>query len=532
MTSRLTSMEIPRLIEAAFANLKAHRDEINRLNVFPVPDGDTGTNMVLTMQVVCEEISKTDKTSISALMHALSYGSLMGARGNSGVILSQIIRGMSEVLSKCETITVSDLIEALENSVKVAYHAVRKPVEGTMLTVIKDMATQAKALKGQDIEIENFLEIVFMEGRASLERTPDLLPVLKEAGVVDAGALGLVVLGEGILAALKGITLEEMVTLGKAPSYVEEEVSLKYTYCTEFLLKSEGVNLTNIEEYLEPLGDSIMVVGTPQLTRVHVHTNEPGNVLNYVTSLGTISQVQINNMVEQSIERARTLAQAAKEEKISLVAVSVGEGINDILKSLGVSQIVNGGQTMNPSTSEILHAVEKASSLNVIILPNNKNVILTAEKAKEASQKNIEVVPTKSIPEAFAALLAFNPEKKLEENVEEMTEALKNVKTGEITRAVRETKSKIGLIGEGDYIGLLNHDLKIKASNLIEASQNLLSLMVSKNTVNLVTLIKGEGVTEEDIEKLTRFLKENFSDVEIEICEGKQLFYPLIISAE
>ncbi len=533
MTRTITAEDIPRLAEASLAALKAHREEIDRLNVFPVPDGDTGTNMVFTMQMVWEEISKCPTKTMEALTHAVTYGSLSGARGNSGVILSQIFRGFCEVIESSSELSSSLIVEALQNSAKVAYRAISKPVEGTMLTVIKDAAAAAGNLKERNAEIDVLLELVLQEARRSLARTPDLLPVLKEAGVVDAGGYGLVVLGEGVLAALRGERVAEVeVSPYLQPLSVEEEVSLEYTYCTEFLLTSEGIDLKKMEKKLDPLGDSIMVVGTPELTRIHIHTNHPGRVLERATKLGSVSQIQINNMVEQAEERARTLARPKlKEEEIGLVAVASGGGIKQILSSLGAHKIVDGGQSMNPSAAELTKAIEELPCSRVMVLPNNKNVILTAHQAGRLTNKKLVVVPTRSIPEAFAALLAFDPSVSLEENAQLMEKNLSNVKTGEITRAIRDSKSKIGRIKKGNFIGFFDHELKMFGESLLEVTSRLVNVMIEEDD-EVITLLVGSDVSKEEADELREIISEAHPDMEIELHGGGQPLYHLIVGVE
>ncbi len=527
--TELTASDLPNLIKASLSALRKHEEEINKLNVYPVPDGDTGTNMVFTMQAVCDELSKSECDTTENICKILTHGSLMGGRGNSGVILSQIIKGFCEILSTKEFIDSVSLAEAFENSVQVAYRAIRKPVEGTMLTVIKDAAAAAKKFD-KEIELDIFLEYVLSEAKKSVMRTPELLPVLKESGVVDAGGWGLVLMGSGVLSSMRGETEHEELTEYNMPTLQHvEDISLEYQYCTEFLLKSTGIDISKFEEQLAPLGDSLLVVGSETLTRVHIHTNDLGTVLDLATNKGSVTGIKINNMQEESEERAEKIAEDTSG--IGLVAVANGEGVKKILLSLGVQRIVNGGQTMNPSTADILKAVKDVNAAKVIILPNNKNVILAAQRVSELTKKEIGVVPTKSIPQAFSALLAFDKDNPLALNVENMSSLLFQVKTGEITKAVRDSKTPIGEVKKGDFIGLTNHKVSVSGKSFIKTATKLIDNMLDDES-EVVTFLFGEGIQEKDLEKLSKIISKEHSDIEIEIHEGGQALYPLIIGVE
>jgi DAK2 domain fusion protein YloV len=531
MIPTLSSSDIPRLVESGLSALKRYQNEINKLNVFPVPDGDTGTNLVLTMQAILEEIAKCPDKSMSSLSKALTFGSLMGARGNAGVILSQIVRGICDAIGSSEILSSLVVIEALQNAVRIAYQAVRKPVEGTMLTVIKDAALAAQNLAKQNLNIDLLLEKILVEANRSLERTPDLLPVLKEAGVVDAGGYGLVVIGEGILASLKGQELEEA-NLSYAPSISsEEEISLEFKYCTEFLLKGKDINSEDLQKELESWGDSVMVVGSPDLARVHVHSNHPGKVLEIAVGLGSLSQVRINNMEEQVEERTRMLSVTAQKKEIGIVAVASGTGIKKILASLGVEKVVDGGQGMNPSTAEILEAIEESPSDQVLVLPNNKNIILAAQSAIKESKKKALVIPTKSIPEAFSALLSYDPQKSLDVNAKMMEEACANVKTGEITLAVRDSKLKVGQVKRGDYIGLCNHEIKVVSKSLKKTVQKLIDMMLDEDD-ETITLLSGADASLKEAQDIMVAISKNYPHLEVELHSGGQPLYHLLIGIE
>lgn len=534
MARILTPKDIPPMLEACLAMLKNHEPEINKLNVFPVPDGDTGTNMVLTMRSVNAEVGKVTSQTLEQLAKATAYGSLTGARGNSGVILSQIIRGVCEVIGTAENeeITASILSSSLENGAKVAYKAIRKPVEGTILTVIREAAASVRKV-GKDQEVEAVMETALNAARQALLKTPDLLPVLKEAGVVDAGGYGLVALMEGALSFLKGEEITEVETMAYSlPQVLAEEESLEYTYCTEFLLKSDSIDIPDFEKELDPLGNSVMVVGSGGVIRIHVHTNSPGKVLEMATGLGSISQVQINNMVEQTEERTRRLTEETElRAKIGLVSVAAGEGIKEILKSLGVNRLVGGGQTMNPSAQEILSAIDDVPSSSVIVLPNNRNIILTAEQAATLTSKPVVVLPTKTMPEAFSALLVFNEGKSLEENAKAMEKAISQVKSGEVTIAVRDSKGMIGKIKKGDFIGITDHEIKASGSDLTGTAVKLVKSMINEHSER-VMLLTGADVDADQSERLKKSIEKICHRCEVELHRGGQPLYHLIVSVE
>lgn len=534
MIRSLSAQDIPPLIEACLAMLKKHEVEINKLNVFPVPDGDTGTNMVLTMRSVVTEVSKLTSPNLPELAQAITYGSLTGARGNSGVILSQIIRGICEVVSVAESglISAAVLSQSLQNGVKVAYQAIRKPVEGTILTVVREAAGSVRKIKA-DVDIESLLETGLQHARQALLKTPDLLPVLKEAGVVDAGGYGLVALMEGALSYLKGEEISEIEAIAyNLPLTPVEEESLEFAYCTEFLLKSDQIDISRFEKKLDSLGDSVMVVGSGEVTRIHIHTNSPGKVLELATPLGSISQVQINNMVEQTEERTRQLSEeSAFQRKIGLVSVAIGDGIKKIMKSLGVDQIIDGGQTMNPSALEIVSTIDDVPTGKVIVLPNNRNIILTAEQAATLTRKEVLVLPTKSIPEAFSALLAFDESKSLAENAREMEEAINRIKSGEVTIAVRDSKCKTGQIKKGDFIGLFDHEIKVSGKDFIKTAVKLIRSMVEEKDENIM-LLTGSDVEPHQAEKLKKEIEKICHHCEVELHHGKQPLYHLIVSVE
>lgn len=529
------------LLNESLSALKKHEDEINKLNVFPVPDGDTGTNMVHTVQSVLSEAAKVGNSSVKDLSQAIIYGSLMGARGNSGVILSQIIKGICEEIEKYDEISPQAIARALRNGSDVAYQAVKRPTEGTMLTVINDMATAAEKLSRNGTRPLDLISYVIEEGKKSVERTPFLLPVLREAGVVDAGGYGLVVIGQGLLSALKGERVNgghgEILESANALSKTVIEENIEFAYCTEFILKSNGVDIKELESELDPLGGSILVVGIPTLTRIHIHTNDPGKVIQLSTAIGSISDVKINNIIEQSRARAEAIKVESEHEKestrnnsrVGIVAVANGDGVKDILLNLGVDRIVSGGQSMNPSTADILRAVNDLASNDVLILPNNKNIILSAQQVELLTEKNTAVIPTKSIPEAFAALLAYETESSFEENVKAMTAAFTSVKTGEVTYAVRDDKNSG--YEKNDFIGLYGGKIKTTGKDLITTTYDLVKDMLDGDDESL-TILTGNQVSGGDIARLIRMIESDFPELELDIHRGGQPIYHFIIGIE
>lgn len=530
--SRPLKADAVELMEAGLRALRRHEPQINALNVFPVPDGDTGTNLVMTVQAVSDQLEQASPESMGDLTKAITLGSLMGARGNSGVILSQIIRGICETIAAAEEIGPSTVASALENAVKIAYQAIRKPVEGTMLTVIRDAARAASAAVVQgEAEAGAVLDIALHEASESVERTPDLLPVLKEAGVVDAGGYGLVVLGQGIVGMLLGRPelAEELVP---APGIAtgREEVDLTYRYCTEFVVAAEQIDVGEAEGFLSGIGGSVMVAASPGLTRIHVHTNTPGTVIDWASDLGTLDQIKINDMEEQVRERSEALA-GVLSEGVGVVAVGNGDGVVAILKSLGVDRVVDGGQTMNPSAADLVHAVESTPFRDVVILPNNGNIILTAQQVEQLTSKQIRVVPTKTIPEGFAAMLEFDRETPLQRNTEQMATAAAKVKTGEITNAVRGGKSGDLRFRKGDLIGIADGDIRVVGHKLASTAARLVEKMLGPEDEAL-TLIVGGGADRAQVERVVAKLARRHPGLDIDVQQGGQPLYPLIIGVE
>lgn len=534
----LNSADVRLMLNGAMSALGANIDVINALNVFPVPDGDTGTNMYHTFSAAVQEAEKVTDESVGKILDAAAFGSLMGARGNSGVILSQFMRGFANRFKVQKEFTPSDLALALTDAVNTAYSAVMKPVEGTMLTVARDAARAGIQAIKDGTELAEVLDIILAEARDALARTPMQLPVLKRAGVVDAGGKGIVVLLEGAVDALRNGLSEEQVCVLPSQLKLSPDVTgaigdldqdvdkLDLKYCTEFLLKGTGLVVDSIRKDLEDSGDSLLVVGTSELVKIHIHTNNPGLILEYSVSLGDLSEIKIDNMAEQN-----ELYREAANGTVGIVAVVAGTGMAQIFRGLGVDEIVQGGQTMNPSIEDLSKAVEKVKTESVIILPNNSNVILTAEQVKSIAQKKIDVLPSKSVVEGIAALLGLDRDADIATNMEALTESLNGVKAGEVTYAVRDWEADGMVVNEKDYIGLYNRELKSVGKDLDEVVTDLLEHMVNE-TDEVITLYYGEDVSEDESLRLCEKLQNRYSWCDIEMYFGGQPLYYYMISVE
>lgn len=541
--SNYTSNDIVNAIAAAAKALAARKEEINRLNVFPVPDGDTGTNMSLTLAMVVENLAKlpigaTDEER----RRAITSGALMGARGNSGVITSQIMRGLCEGIANHESFDLVAVDDAFDRAVEVAFNAVRKPVEGTILTVLRDTASAARKARKKKMELEEGLRFIVGEAYASVQRTPGLLPVLKENGVVDAGGFGLAIFFDSFVSALTGRsdTLGDELAFARtaAPKVEIEQINdwegSAYMYCNEFLVDSDTLDPEEALDFLHTMGDCELCVGSVPKFKVHVHSNTPDKVLAYFLERGQISEVFIHNMKLQSEERSAKLEQEqeAEAKPIGFVAVAVGSGNAAILESLGVDYVVSGGQTMNPSTKELLDAVNSVNAEAVIILPNNSNIIMAAQSCSEVSDKPCAVVPTKSVPEAFSAMFAFDETASLEENVEAMTEARDEVKTGEVTRAIKDSKDVHGNpIHDGDVIGIADGELEVVSDSIEDATMRILEVLEAEDADTL-TILAGEDYTDDAFEALIERIEEAYEDLEIDSHRGEQPLYPIVLSVE
>lgn len=541
--SNYTSNDIVNAIAVAAKALDARKDEINRLNVFPVPDGDTGTNMSLTLAMVVENLAKLPIGATSAeKRRAITSGALMGARGNSGVITSQIMRGLCEGYDGHDQFDVVAIDDMFSRAVEVAFNAVRKPVEGTILTVLRDTAAAAKKARKKKMELDEALQFIIAESYASVQRTPELLPVLKENGVVDAGGFGIAIFFDSFVAALTGRTeamVDELAFARTAAPKVEiEQVNdwegSAFMYCNEFLVDSETLDPAAALDFLATMGDCELCVGSTPKFKVHVHSNTPDKVLAYFLERGQISEVFIHNMKLQSEERTAGLEKEAQQapKAIGFVAVAAGSGNAAILESLGVDFVVSGGQTMNPSTKELLDAVNAVNAEKVIILPNNSNIIMASQSCAEVSEKPCGVVPTRSVPEAFSALFAFDEAASLEENVEAMTEAAGDVATGEITTAIKDSKDAYGNpIHDGDVIGIAGKNIEVVSDSVEDATLRLLESMDAED-MDTLTLLAGEDFSDEQFEALIAKIEEKFEDLEIDSHRGEQPLYPIILSVE
>lgn len=536
-------------VTAAAQALRERKEEVNKLNVFPVPDGDTGTNMSLTMDVVIEEVSKLPQGSnTAAVCHAITHGSLMGARGNSGVILSQILRGLCEAIDGSEVFDAEVIARAFERSVVVAFQAVRKPVEGTILTVLRDTAEAARASAHKGLSLDEVLSAITTAAFDSVRRTPELLPVLRENGVVDAGGYGLAILLEGFVASVMGqdVVIAD-VSSAAAPLLLVEPVDDwdddEYLYCTEFLLFGEKIDREAVLGYVSSVGGSELVVGSAGEFKVHVHTNHPGSVLSHMTQLGEISDVHIHNMRRQSRAREAILAAEAAEagslhaapatplKPIGFVAVAAGSGLVSILESLGVDVVVSGGQTMNPSTKDFVDAVAKVPAEKVVILPNNKNIIMAATAAAGVADKPVAVVPTTSVPQSFSAMLAYDGEEDLDAIVTALSDAAQTVRSGEVTTAVKDAKGKVGEIRSGQVIGISDHEIEVVGDDVSSVAADLADLLLADGAETL-TLLAGADFDDVALGALAARIAESHGSVEVETHRGEQPLYPLIMSAE
>lgn len=544
---------IKRLFISGSNNLYNFYPEIDALNVFPVPDGDTGINMSLTLSSGCKEIQSFENNSAYEIAKRFSRGLLMGARGNSGVITSQIFRGLADGMKLKGTLTAKDFSKALENGVIVAYKAVVNPVEGTILTVIRESSRALAEIVNETTTIEAAFDTLIREANASLKRTPDLLPVLKKAGVVDSGGAGLIKILEGMKLALlhydverrQYIPNEEEKPKSFAGSTLEEE---EFGYCTEFIMRlgkedeKTPFDKDTFTKFLSEMGNSLVVVRDEDIVKVHVHTMTPGDALNYAQRFGEFIKLKIENMTEQhhnlikSEEEGKVTEDDVVLEKTknAIIAVSCGEGINNLFKELGTKIIISGGQTMNPSTEDFVKAIKRANADNIFILPNNKNILMSAKQARDLNKdiKNIYIVPAKTIPQGISAVSMFNDANDAESNFIDMNSALENVKSGEITYATRDTQVKDVRVKKNDFIGIFNHDLVVDHKDKVEASINLLKKMIDEENDSVITLLVGQDVTEAEREKIETYINKKYPDFDLDIREGNQPVYSFLFGVE
>lgn len=541
----LDSAKILEMIDGGYRYLKANKAMVDALNVFPVPDGDTGTNMSLTMASAVKEVKSVETDDIREILTAYSRGALKGARGNSGVILSQIIKGLAVVLADEKAITTKAFASALRYSREVAYNAVTKPKEGTVLTVIRYMAENAPSIANKNASFINFFDQLIKKGEEILQKTPDMLPVLKQAGVVDAGGRGLLCVFQGFYNVLAGVEIPDEIESedsGVVPTPIldafgndEHDLdNIKYAYCTEYFIINLKKHITEediekLRDKLMTIGDCVIVIGDINLVKVHVHTNQPNRALYNALQLGELDKVKIENMLEQ--HRALVAEREKAKKEIGLISICAGEGIANIFKELTIDEVIEGGQTMNPSVEDILNAVEKINSDNIIILPNNKNIIMAAEKVKELTQKRVEVIPTAEVAQGIRAAFAFDINQSVDVNVEEMKNAYADLKCGEVTNAVRNTNLDGFEISEGDIIGLDGKTIIADSKSVEETTLAVIDKLVDEWS-EVITLYYGEGVSKEDVEKLTCKLKEKYEDFDVVSYYGGQPHYYYLISIE
>lgn len=550
--AKLTGKDFENMIAAGQAHLAQNAEYVNSLNVFPVPDGDTGTNMNLTFSSGAKAVKENPNTEIGKIGQTLSKGLLMGARGNSGVILSQLFRGFSKSIESKTEINTLEFAQAFQAGVDSAYKAIMKPVEGTILTVARESAEAGRNKAQTTNDIIEVMEEILAAAKVSLDHTPELLPVLKEVGVVDSGGQGLVYVYEGFLSSLTGEeiqvveepNLDELVRAEHHRGAVHDAMSaedIKFGFCTEIMVRlGEGKTVDSEFDYdefrnhLNEMGDSLLVIADDDIVKVHVHTERPGEVMNYGQKFGSLIRIKVDNMREQhaALEHVETpSSKKTTEKEMAVISVAAGSGVKDLFESMGVDYVIEGGQTMNPSTQDFLEAMEKVPAKNYILLPNNSNIFMAANQATEVSEANAVVVETKTIQQGINAMLAFNPEMALEEIKELMSEEIQYVTSGQITFAIRDTEINGLKIKKDDYMGIIDGDIKVANNDLETASLETIKKMLTEDS-EIITLIYGEKSSEQLIQSLTDQLEEHYPDIEIETHEGGQPVYPLLISVE
>ena len=542
---RINGHDFYNMVVNASNRLLEESDFVNALNVFPVPDGDTGTNMSMTFKAAVKEIENLNSESIGETSKKLAKGALMGARGNSGVILSQILRGISKGLEGKTSVDSAELANAFVEGSKAAYKAGMKPPEGTILSVIR--AASEGAIKSDKTDIVELLNEVVKEAKVMLDRTPDLLPALKKAKVVDSGGMGLYIILQGMHDALKDdikAEIKDIVANGSTGTNAQgtEEIDIKFGYCTEFIILGDASKAKAFQDEIEPLGDSMIVVGYDDVIKVHIHTNDPGLVLSKAVTVGELSKIKIDNMREEhrelltSKEEQEAAKQveaevAAEKKKYAFISVAMGEGITHVLKDLGVDYVIEGGQTMNPSTQDMMECISKLNADHIFILPNNKNIIMAATQASEISEKDVRVIPTKSIPQGITCITMFNAEHEVDENEAALMEALELVKTGSVTYAVRDTEMDGIEIKEGNMLGLVEGKINKVGNDYFEVAEEVLESMVDEDS-ELITIFYGKDVDESKIEEFTEKLEEKYEDCDVQFYKGDQPLYYFIMAVE
>ncbi len=546
---RIDGMLLKEMFTSGAALLNNNRDSVDALNVFPVPDGDTGTNMSQTIASAIKEINAKPYSSVADVANAAARGALKGARGNSGVILSQILRGFAKALVGHEEIDGPLLAQALRQGANTAYKAVMKPKEGTILTVARVIAEEAEEARDKQGDVVELFKLVLSTGDAILKRTPEMLPVLKQAGVVDSGGMGLMVVFRGMYAALTGEPVDAISAVGQdgvpmPGEFVDDHESLDeitFGYCTEFIVSHPREDLKDAEvvrlrRRLERIGDCVLVISDMNVVKVHVHTNEPGKALQYALELGELDSIKIDNMMEERREREAKMAeqaaaQAAEEKEYGIVAVALGEGLTEIFRNLNVDQVVDGGQTMNPSIQDLAEAADATHARNVIILPNNTNIILAAQQAKALTKRKVIVLPTKSVPMGISAALAFDPAVSPEENEAAMKEAAEQVHTASITYAVRDTNYDGQEIHSGDIMAMVDNKLSLLGSDVAQVAADITDTMVNEDSA-LITIYYGSDIAEADAQALCDALAEKYPDCDVELQNGGQPLYYYLIAVE
>ena len=537
---RINGHDFYNMVVNASNRLLEESDYVNALNVFPVPDGDTGTNMSMTFKAAVKEIEGLNSDSIGETSKKLAKGALMGARGNSGVILSQILRGISKGLNGKESVDSLELANALAEGSKAAYKAVMRPTEGTILSVVR--AGAEAATKCAKMDVVELMEVVVAESKIMLDKTPELLPALKKAKVVDSGGMGLYIILQGMLDVLKNdIKAELKDIVVKEGNGVEgasvKDVDIKFGYCTEFIILGDASKAKEFQNSIESLGDSMIVVGYEDVIKVHIHTNDPGLVLSKAVKIGELSKIKIDNMREEHremLEKEVAVAEKVEEaeaKKYAFISVAMGDGITTVLKDLGVDYVIEGGQTMNPSTQDIMECIGKLNAEHIFILPNNKNIVMAANQAAEISDKDVRVIPTKSIPQGITCITMFNPELDVEENESSLKEAMDMVKTGSVTYAVRDTEMDGIEIKEGNMLGLVEGKIKRVGADYFDVAEEVLETMMDEDS-ELITIFYGKDVDEEKMEAFTEKLEEKYDDFDVQCYKGDQPLYYFLMSVE
>ena len=545
--NRIDSVLLKEMVISGANNLIKEKALIDKLNVFPVPDGDTGTNMSLTIQSAVQELNSSDAVSITEIGKAITKGSLMGARGNSGVILSQLLRGFSKSIEGKTELTIEDIALALDSSREVAYKAVIKPVEGTILTVVRETAEYAMKTYKNHKDMKIFLQDLIDRANVSLNNTPTLLKALKDAGVVDSGGKGFVVFFEGLYMAFIGESITSSSSKEVKESlfdFAEEDIhifegELEFGYCTEFMVQTEKISPDDFKNMVEGYGDSLIVVGDDGLIKIHIHTNNPGEVMEMGIKYGLLDRIKIENMrmqhqkrIEQNKNQSAESFESKKIEKdFGIISVAMGDGISRIMKDFGVDHIIEGGQTMNPSTKDFIEAIDSIDKENIFILPNNSNIIMAANQAKQVSRKNISVIPTKTIPQGFSALMNMNLSAEFKDNENTMTGSISDVVTAQVTYAVRDTSSDGLEIKKDDIIGLSEKQILSSGSDVGTVTKSLLSKLINDD-IEIVSLFYGQNISEKQAQDLLEELEEEYPDIDIELYDGGQPLYYYIISVE